>query len=99
MKEHKMFVDFSSSTMLIQSDKILAWSFSNSNFSLSQELVTTGLPSFVLPKGSILRSKGFIAGITMGGFPGVGLCTLFALFLIKRKRREVHVWEREELEE
>ncbi|KAE7995705.1 hypothetical protein FH972_000476 [Carpinus fangiana] len=41
-----------STGMLIQSDKILAWSFSNSNFSLSQELVTTGLPSFVLPKGS-----------------------------------------------
>ncbi|XP_059440045.1 L-type lectin-domain containing receptor kinase VII.1-like [Corylus avellana] len=98
--EDEMFVGFSSSTgILIQRNNILAWSFSNSNFSLSQELVTTGLPSFVLPKGSIFRSKWFIAGITVGGFSGVCLCTLFALFLIKRKRRGVHVREREEMED
>ncbi|KAE7995701.1 hypothetical protein FH972_000472 [Carpinus fangiana] len=98
--EDGMYVGFSSATgVLIQSVKILAWSFSDSNFSLSEELVTTGLPSFVLPKGSIFRSKGFIAGIIVGGFFGVGLCALFALFLIKRKRRGVHVSEREEMEE
>jgi hypothetical protein len=98
--EDEMYVGFSSSTgLLIQSHKILAWSFSNSNFSLSEELVTTGLPSFVLPKGSIFRSKVFIAGITVGGFFGVGLCALFALFFIKRKRRGVQVREREEMEE
>jgi hypothetical protein len=96
--EDEMFVGFSSSTgMLIQSNKILAWSFSNSNFSLSQELVTTGLPSFVLPKGSIFRSKGFIAGVTVGGFFVVGLCALLALFSIKRRRRRAR--EREEMEE
>jgi serine/threonine protein kinase len=94
----KMYVGFTSSTgALIQSNKILAWSFSNSNFSLSENLVTTGLPSFILPVGSIFRSKGFIAGITVGGFFVVGLCALFALFSIKRKPRRAR--EREEMEE
>ncbi|XP_059439699.1 L-type lectin-domain containing receptor kinase VII.1-like [Corylus avellana] len=96
--EDKMYVGFTSGTgRLIQSNKILAWSFSNSNFSLSENLVTTGLPSFILPKGSIFRSKGFIAGITVGGFFVVGLCALFALFFIKGKRRRAR--EREEMEE
>ncbi|XP_059438199.1 L-type lectin-domain containing receptor kinase VII.1-like [Corylus avellana] len=96
--EDEMYVGFTSATgQLVESLKILAWSFSNSNFSLSENLVTTGLPSFILPKGSIFRSKGFIAGITVGGFFGVGLCALFALFSIKRKRRGVR--EREEMEE
>ncbi|XP_062161563.1 L-type lectin-domain containing receptor kinase VII.1-like [Alnus glutinosa] len=96
--EEEMYVGFTSATgQLVQSHKILAWSFSNSNFSLSEKLVTTGLPSFVLPKGSIFRSKGFIAGITVGGFFGVGLCALFALFSIKRQRRRAR--ERAEMEE
>jgi serine/threonine protein kinase len=96
--EDEMYVGFSSGTgQLVESHKILGWSFSNSNFSLSENLVTKGLPSFGLPKGSIVRSKGFIAGITVGGFFGVGLCALFALFLIKRKRGGVR--EREEMEE
>jgi len=52
--EDEMFVGFTSSTgQLVESHKILAWSFSNANFSLSDELVTSGLPSFVLPKDSI----------------------------------------------
>jgi serine/threonine protein kinase len=96
--EDEMYVGFTSATgQLVQSHKILAWSFSNSNFSLSEKLVTTGLPSFVLPKGSIFRSKGFIAGITVGGFFGVGLCALSALFSIKRQRRRAR--ERAEMEE
>ncbi|KAE7995700.1 hypothetical protein FH972_000471 [Carpinus fangiana] len=65
--QDEMYVGFTSATgQLVESHKILAWSFSNSNFSLSQELVTSGLPSFVLPKDSIFRSKGFIAVITVG---------------------------------
>lgn len=91
----EMYVGFTSSTgQLVQSHKLLAWSFSNSNFSLGEMLITTGLPSFVLPKSSIIRSKGFIAGVTVGGFFGIGLG---ALFLIKRQRRRAR--EREEMEE
>jgi len=93
-----MYVGFTTATgKLIQNNKILAWSFSNSNFSLSEELVTTGLPSFVPPKRSIFRSKGFVAGITVGGFFCVGLCALFALFSIKRQGRRAR--ERAEMEE
>ncbi|KAK4547805.1 hypothetical protein RGQ29_032825 [Quercus rubra] len=93
--EDEMFVGFTSSTgQLVQSHKLLAWSFSNSNFSLSEMLITTGLPSFVLPKSSIVRSKGFIAGVTVGGFFVIGIG---ALFWIKRRRRRAR--ERGEMEE
>lgn len=96
--EDEMYVGFTSSTgQLVQSHKLLAWSFSNSNFSLSEMLITTGLPSFVLPKSSIVRSKGFIAAVTVGGFFGIGLGALLTLFLIKRHRRRAR--EREEMEE
>ncbi|CAN6689799.1 unnamed protein product [Malus baccata var. baccata] len=94
----EMFVGFTSSTgQLVESHKILAWSFSNSNFSLSESLITSGLPSFVLPKRSIFESKGFIAGITVGGLFMIGLTALFALFLVKRHRRLAR--EREEMED
>ncbi|XP_042944047.1 L-type lectin-domain containing receptor kinase VII.1-like isoform X2 [Carya illinoinensis] len=96
--EDEMYVGFTSSTgMLMESHKILAWSFSNSNFSLSEELITTGLPSFVLPKGKIFRSKGFIAGMTVGGFIVILLCDLFVVSYIKRQRRKAR--ERAEMEE
>ncbi|GMY37377.1 L-type lectin-domain containing receptor kinase VII.1-like [Fagus crenata] len=96
--EDEMYVGFTGSTgQLVQSHKLLAWSFSNSNFSLSEMLVTTGLPSFVLPKGSIFRSKGFIAGITVAGFFGIVVCALFSLFFIKRQRRKAR--ERAEMED
>ncbi|TXG47399.1 hypothetical protein EZV62_026693 [Acer yangbiense] len=65
--EDEMYVGFTSSTgQLVESHKILAWSFSDSNFSLSEKLITTGLPSFVLPKIPFFESKSFIAGTTVG---------------------------------
>ncbi|KAL1335929.1 hypothetical protein HN51_030363 [Arachis hypogaea] len=98
----EMFVGFTSSTgQLVESHKILAWSFSNTNFSLSEELITTGLPSFVLPKDSIFKSKGFVAGFTVGIFSVVCVFVLLAMFLIRRKRRlerkrmEMEDWELE----
>ena len=98
----EMFVGFTSATgQLVQSHKILAWSFSNTNFSLSEELITAGLPSFVLPKDSIFKSKRFVAGLTVGVFFIVCLFVLLALFLIQRKRRmarkrmEMEDWELE----
>ncbi|KAL3596413.1 hypothetical protein D5086_008050 [Populus alba] len=75
-KNYQVWIDYADSLInvtmapagqLVQSHKILAWSFSNSNFSLSERLVTTGLPSFVLPKDPFFRSKGFISGATVGG--------------------------------
>ncbi|CAN1314061.1 L-type lectin-domain containing receptor kinase VII.1, partial [Linum perenne] len=55
--------------------EILRWSFSNSNFSFSEGLIATGLPSFVLASDSIVESKGFIAGLTVGSF--VVLCLIW----------------------
>ncbi|KAF1882013.1 hypothetical protein Lal_00038656 [Lupinus albus] len=98
----EMFVGFTSATgQLVQSHKILAWSFSNTNFSLSEELITEGLPSFVLPKDSIFESKAFVAGFTVGVFFVICVIVLLALFLIQRMRRrgrkkeEMEDWELE----
>ncbi|KAG5234970.1 L-type lectin-domain containing receptor kinase [Salix suchowensis] len=96
--EDEMHVGFTSSTgQLVQSHKILAWSFSNSNFSLSESLITTGLPSFVLPKDLFYRSTVFIAGATAGGVLLVvsGAATIW--FLIKRRQRKAR--EMEEMED
>ncbi|KAK7246503.1 hypothetical protein RIF29_41372 [Crotalaria pallida] len=98
----EMFVGFTSATgQLVQSHKILAWSFSNSNFSLSEELITKGLPSFVLPKDSIFNSKGFVAGFTVGVFFIICLFALLAMVLVQRmrsrarKRAAMEDWELE----
>ncbi|KAJ9136159.1 hypothetical protein P3X46_033263 [Hevea brasiliensis] len=96
--EEEMYIGFTSATgRLVQSHKILAWSFSNSNFSLSENLITTGLPSFVLPKGSVFRSKGFIAGATVGSFLVIVFIALITVFYIRRKQRRAR--ERADMEE
>lgn len=86
--EDEMFVGFTASTgALIESHKILSWSFSNSNFSLWEGLVTRGLPSYEFPKDSVFQSNGFIAGIIVGVFFVVALCSVGCVLLIKRNRR------------
>ncbi|XP_062013147.1 L-type lectin-domain containing receptor kinase VII.1 [Rosa rugosa] len=96
--EDEMFVGFTGSTgQLVESHMILAWSFSNTNFSLGESLITSGLPNFVLPEASIFKSKGFIAGVTVGGLFVVCVIALFTLFLVKRKRRMKR--ERDEMED
>ncbi|CAK9327430.1 unnamed protein product [Citrullus colocynthis] len=98
----EMYVGFTSSTgQLVQGHNILAWSFSNSNFSLSESLITTGLPSFVLPKDTFTKSKGFIAGVTAGGFLVVCFIAMILGILIADHRRkarlraEMEDWELE----
>lgn len=100
----EMFVGFCGATgQLVESHKILAWSFSNSNFSIGDALVTTNLPSFVLPKDSVLRSKGFIVGIIAGVLfvIGSGAGLIFVLFLRRKKRmgkegkEDIEDWELE----
>ncbi|XP_057748202.1 L-type lectin-domain containing receptor kinase VII.1-like isoform X2 [Arachis stenosperma] len=72
---------------LVESHKILAWSFSNSNFSIGDALVTTNLPSFVLPKEPVLKSRGFVSGISFGIFIFViGSAAMVFVVLLKRKR-------------
>lgn len=86
--QDEMFVGFSASTGdLIQSHKILAWSFSNTNFSLSEGLITKGLPSFELPTIPFHRSKGFIAGTTAGVLSLAVICCIVAFVFVKRSER------------
>lgn len=100
--EDEMYVGFTASTgALVESHKILAWSFSNTNSSLSESLITTGLPTFVLPKTPIHETKGFIAGLTVGLLFVVIVCSVLAFLLIRRKREmkrrraEMEDWELE----
>ncbi|XP_022954483.1 L-type lectin-domain containing receptor kinase VII.1-like isoform X1 [Cucurbita moschata] len=96
----EMYVGFTSATgQLVQGHNILAWSFSNSNFSLSESLVTIGLPSFILPKDPFTKSKWFIATVTVGGF--LVLCFIVGTLGIliadhrrrARARAEIEDWE------
>ncbi|GLU23000.1 hypothetical protein SLE2022_390350 [Rubroshorea leprosula] len=98
--EDEMYIGFTGATgRMVESHRILAWSFSNSNCSLSERLITEGLPSFVLPETPFYRSKWFIAGVTVGSFLIVCGFALFSLFLIKEKQRrdrekaEMEDWE------
>ncbi|KFK32237.1 hypothetical protein AALP_AA6G215600 [Arabis alpina] len=86
--EDEMFVGFTAATgRLVQSHMILAWSFSNSNFTFSDGLITTGLPSFVIPKESIVKSKWFVAVLVLVCFLVVGFVG-FVVFVVVRKRLE-----------
>ncbi|KAL3820470.1 hypothetical protein ACJIZ3_006375 [Penstemon smallii] len=86
--EDEMYVGFTASTgALVQSHKILGWSFSNTNFSISEGLITTGLPSFELPGTPIYRTRGFIAGMVVGGLSLVIICSVIAFLFIRRNRR------------
>ncbi|KAK6133449.1 hypothetical protein DH2020_032817 [Rehmannia glutinosa] len=100
--QDEMYVGFTASTGdMIQSHKILGWSFSNTNFSLSEGLITEGLPSFELPETPIHRTKGFIAGVTAGILLFAILCSIASYLFVKRRRRilkeidEMEDWELE----
>ncbi|CDO99535.1 unnamed protein product [Coffea canephora] len=96
--QDEMYVGFTSATgQLVESHKILAWSFSNTNFSLSDALISSGLPSFELPKDPIYKEKVFIAGMTVGLFILLLVGSLISVFLIKNSQRRKR--EREEMED
>ncbi|XAR59158.1 Non-specific serine/threonine protein kinase [Bertholletia excelsa] len=94
----EMFVGFTASTgQLVEAHRVLAWSFSNTNFSIGEALVTTNLPSYESPKSSVFRSKGFTAGLIVGIFLLIVGFSVFSLLLIRRNRRrgEMEEWELE----
>ncbi|PIA36669.1 hypothetical protein AQUCO_03300109v1 [Aquilegia coerulea] len=98
----EMYVGFCAATgRLVQSHRILAWSFSNSNVNVGELLKTSDLPSFV-PRGeSVFRSKGFIAGIVVAIFVVLCLSIWISLIVVKEKQRkrklraEMEEWELE----
>ncbi|KAK7290892.1 hypothetical protein RIF29_05658 [Crotalaria pallida] len=96
----EMYVGFSGSTgKMVDVCRILAWSYSNSNFSIGDALQTRHLPLFVHPKGSVLRSKSFIIAVIFCALFVTGCCSLvfLSLFRTKRKKKEEKVedWELE----
>ncbi|ESQ38099.1 hypothetical protein EUTSA_v10028484mg [Eutrema salsugineum] len=100
--EDEMFVGFTAATgRLVQSHKILAWSFSNTNFSLSDSLITTGLPSFVLAKESVVRKKWFAFVLALVCFLVVASVCLVSFVVVRkrlerlRKRALMEDWEME----
>ncbi|CAA0817916.1 L-type lectin-domain containing receptor kinase VII.1 [Striga hermonthica] len=102
--EDEMYVGFAAATgALTQSHLILAWSFSNTNFSLGEGLVTRGLPNFEdRTTPPVTRSSGFIAGMIMGVMFSVIFCCVFVCWLRRRdfrmqkaKNEEIEQWELE----
>ncbi|GER31629.1 lectin kinase [Striga asiatica] len=98
--EDEMYVGFTASTGdLIQSHRILGWSFSNTNFSLSEGLITEGLPSFVLPGTPIYRTRGFIAGLSTAAVLFAIVCSTVAYMFVIRPRRKKRKNRDEEFED
>lgn len=93
----EMYVGFTAATgRLAEGHNILGWSFSNTDFDLSDELVTDGLPSFVLEGDSIVKSKGFVAGVTVGSvLVFLGVVGVVAVCVRRRWKRmgEMEDWE------
>ncbi|KAL1203165.1 putative L-type lectin-domain containing receptor kinase VII.2 [Cardamine amara subsp. amara] len=95
-----MFVGFTGSTgALVQSHRIISWSFSNSNFSIGDALITRNLPSFKLSDNSVVKSKGFIAGVSSGVVLLVFVVVLLCFYVVRRRRQrlddDVEDWETE----
>ncbi|KAK6124355.1 hypothetical protein DH2020_041925 [Rehmannia glutinosa] len=100
--EDEMYVGFSASTgAFIERHNILGWSFSNTDFSLSERLITKGLPKFELQKTPIHRTRGFIAGLAASVLLFVIICSVFGFLLLRRNKRkrkrmeEMEDWELE----
>ncbi|XP_051135910.1 L-type lectin-domain containing receptor kinase VII.1-like [Andrographis paniculata] len=98
--EDNMYVGFTASTGdMIQSHRILSWSFSNTNSSIGDALFTQDLPSFQLPTAP--STTGFIVGVVLGIFLFSIICCAIALFFMRRNRRlrnadeEMEDWELE----
>ncbi|KAF9610831.1 hypothetical protein IFM89_025197 [Coptis chinensis] len=94
----EMYVGFGAATgRLVESHRILGWSFSNSNVYVGELLKTSNLPLFV-PRGKfVFGSSGFIAGIVGGIVFVLVFIVCISLFLVKKKRRQKRL--REDMEE
>lgn len=83
----EMYVGFCAATgVLVEHHRILSWSFSNHNSSLSEALVTSNLPSFLPPNERGGLPKGVVAGISVAGIV-IFLLGSESLLLVWRRRR------------
>lgn len=85
----EMYLGFSGATgQMVESHRILAWSFSNTNLSIGDALVTENLPSFVVHRGSGSGSKWLIVGVSVaGGFLLVGSGLLVSWFVVTKGKK------------
>ncbi|KAG1346587.1 L-type lectin-domain containing receptor kinase VII.1 [Cocos nucifera] len=86
---NEMFVGFCAATgMLVEHHRILGWSFSNSNFSAGDGLITSDLPNFKpsQPRSSS-KSKAVVAGISLAAAILVISGAAVALLVVLRRRR------------
>lgn len=96
----EMYVGFTGATgQLVESHRILAWSFSDTNFSIGDALVTRNLPSFVASKGT---SRGLVIGVSVGCAVLVCVLLVIGCVVFRRKKRkpegedeEIGEWEKE----
>lgn len=93
------YVGFCAATgKVIDSVKILAWSFSNSNFSIGDALVTDNLPSFVLHKGWFSGARAIAVGVTSVFCVLIIGCGYIVFFILRRGNKpeeEIEDWELE----
>ncbi|KAK6124352.1 hypothetical protein DH2020_041922 [Rehmannia glutinosa] len=94
--EDDMYVGFTAAGgAMVGSHRILGWSFSNTNFSLSKGLITKGLPNFEPPKTLIHKTRGFIESFSATMLFFVIIYSIVAFLLIRRKKRmeKMEDWE------
>jgi len=85
----EMYVGFSGSTgKMVDTCRILAWSFSHSNFSIGDALNTKNLPVYVNSKKLIYKSKGFVISVIFGSLLVFGCCILVFFILLRKKKEE-----------
>ncbi|GAU27164.1 hypothetical protein TSUD_104730 [Trifolium subterraneum] len=90
------YVGFSAATgQIVDTCKILAWSFSNTNFSIGDALVTDNLPSFIPHKGWFSRAKSIVLGVISVVFVLVIGCSCIVVFILYKGEDETEEWELE----
>ncbi|TKY48870.1 L-type lectin-domain containing receptor kinase VII.2 [Spatholobus suberectus] len=92
------YVGFCASTgRIIDSTRILAWSFSNSNFSIGDALVTENLPVFVHHKRWFSGARALAVGVTSIVCVSIIGYGYVAFFVLRRGKagEEVEDWELE----
>ncbi|CAN6483585.1 unnamed protein product [Victoria cruziana] len=98
--EDKMYVGFSSACgRLVESHRILAWGFSNSDFSIGDRIVTDGLPSFLpaSPKKSSAKLIGSISAVAVVAFISASVTLVLTIRRRhpERPAQEMEEWEHE----
>ncbi|XP_061352148.1 probable L-type lectin-domain containing receptor kinase VII.2 [Gastrolobium bilobum] len=93
------YVGFCAATgRIIDSTRILAWSFSNSNFSIGDALMTDNLPSFVLHKGWFSGARALVVGVTSAVSVLIIACGYVVFYILCRGNKaeeEIEDWELE----